>query len=79
MYWKTDNKGVLSIIMAAGEEGWEVYRDPRQKGERAKCYRTSDQKRFGFPTPKKHHFDCLSINFTSRTICSTTWICYMML
>lgn len=28
MYWKTDNKGVLSIIMAAGEEGWEIYRDP---------------------------------------------------
>lgn len=52
MYWKTDNKGVLSIIMAAGEEGWEIYRDPRQKGERAKCYRTSDQKRFVFPTPK---------------------------
>lgn len=52
MYWKTDNKGVLSIIMAAGEEGWEIYRDPRQKGERAKCYRTSDQKLFVFPTLK---------------------------
>lgn len=34
--------------MAAGEEGWEIYRDPRLKGERAKCYRTSDQKRFLF-------------------------------
>lgn len=36
MYWKTDNKGVLSIIMAAGEEGWERYRDHRQEGERDK-------------------------------------------